>query len=121
MEFKLYISKVQKWKYIAMHPAVFAWLSNIPEEERTGRLFPWESKEGVYGWLRPLRKRLGVHFTPHMARHRFVTHFKREKASDKQIERMGSWTDHHAISQYEDVSDADAREMIGRIGSNRKQ
>lgn len=35
----------------------------------TGRVFPWTHYTGVRRWLEPLREKLGVEFTPHMARH----------------------------------------------------
>jgi hypothetical protein len=46
---------------------MLAFLAN--EQVKAGRLFPWQNKENVYRWLRPLTKQLGVKFTPHMARH----------------------------------------------------
>lgn len=36
---------------------------------KSGLLFPWRSQTAVNKWLIPLRKRLGVEFTPHRARH----------------------------------------------------
>lgn len=49
-------------------------LGNVPS--KAGRLFPWASKSGVYKWLGPLCKDLGVMFRPHDARRALATeHF----------------------------------------------
>jgi integrase len=49
-------------------------LANMPEQR--GRLFPWASKSGVYKWLGPLCKEVGVMFRPHDARRALATeHF----------------------------------------------
>lgn len=72
--FRLYDKKAQAWQVFPLHPEVFEELAAIAAEERTGRLWPWTQKTGVYRWLRPLaRDRLGVHFTAHMARHSLGT------------------------------------------------
>lgn len=64
------IGKAQgEWAEFALHPEVFEMLAAIPAAARQGRLFPWATKSGVYRWLRPLARQLGVGFTPHMARH----------------------------------------------------
>jgi integrase len=45
------------WQELVNNPPVGTWL------------FPWRTKSGVYRWLRPYMKQIGVKFTPHMARH----------------------------------------------------
>lgn len=55
-----------EWRTFPMDDAVLAALAN---EERGKRLWPWRTRDGVYKWLRPLCKRLGIAFTPHQARH----------------------------------------------------
>lgn len=69
--YEAYISKTRKWKTFPINEEVWELLANDADVERgTGKLFPWVTRSGVYKWLRPLAKRLGVKFTPHMARHR---------------------------------------------------
>jgi site-specific recombinase XerD len=65
----LYVSKTKQWKVKPLADAVYTLLAREPSEERTGHLFPWRTRSGVYKWLRPLCVELGVTFTPHMARH----------------------------------------------------
>lgn len=68
--YELWISKARRWKTFPMDDEVWELLVNAPEDERRGTLFPWGDRHNVYRWLRPLAEQLGVHFTPHMARHR---------------------------------------------------
>jgi integrase len=67
--FRLYDKKGNRWREFPLHPELLEELSAIPEESRTGRLWPWRSKSGVYWWLRPLVQKMQISFTPHMARH----------------------------------------------------
>jgi integrase len=53
----------------ALHEEVIELLAAVPAAERHGRVFPWATRHGVYKWLRPFVRQLGVAFTPHMARH----------------------------------------------------
>ncbi len=66
----LRIGKGDRWRIVPLDDQVWECLANAPAEvERDGPLFPWETRSGVYAWLRPLVRRLGIAFTPHMARH----------------------------------------------------
>jgi len=67
---RLYIGKSGRWTEAPLHDDVAALLAADPDLRRgAGRLFPWRARSGVYRWLRPLAARLGLRFTPHMARH----------------------------------------------------
>lgn len=61
------MSKTQQDRVTPLDEELRILLAN--EEKKEGRLFPWKTRSGVYKWLRPLGKELGVSFTPHMARH----------------------------------------------------
>jgi integrase/recombinase XerD len=67
--YSLFVKKSQQWQVFPLHAAVATLLREIPAEQRKGLLFPWKSRWRVYDWLTPLRVKLGVTFTPHMARH----------------------------------------------------
>jgi integrase len=69
--FRLYDKKGKCWRVFPLHPEVFEQLAVMPE--RFGRLWPWETNSGVYKWLRPLTRKLGIAFTPHVARHSLGT------------------------------------------------
>jgi integrase len=84
--FRLYDKKAQKWQTFPLHPEVFEQLSMIPETERVGRLWPWTQKTGVYKWLRPLTRQLGIEFTPHMGRHSLGTWLNASGAGAKTIQ-----------------------------------
>jgi len=119
-EFDLYISKARKWQTMPMHPSFFEALCSVPESDRTGRVFPWETKSGVYKWLRPLTKKLGVKFTPHMARHLFASQLRREAgAVDRDITDVGTWTSEKSVKRYTGTPDKHAHDVIERL-SRRK-
>jgi integrase len=65
----MYRGKDGKVKRFALATEVKAELARIPASEREGALFPWRDRHGVYRWLRPLAKELGIAFSPHCARH----------------------------------------------------
>jgi integrase len=71
--FRLYDKKARKWQVFPLHPEVFEQLAEIPGSDRTGNLWPWSSKASIYHWTGPLAAKLGIKFTPHMARHSLGT------------------------------------------------
>ncbi len=81
----LRIGKRDLWTEKPLHPEVFEMLAAIPEGNRVGRLFPWQQKTGVYRWLRPLTRELGMAFTPHMARHSLGTWLNENRAGLRTI------------------------------------
>jgi len=63
------IGKTQEVGEFELADELVAALSTIAPAERCGKLFSWGNQQNVNRWLHPLRTRVGVHFTPHMARH----------------------------------------------------
>ena len=109
----LYIRKRKAWKTLPMHNEVFEALSVVGS--KTGRVFPgWKHRQSVYHWLTPLRRRLGVRFTPHMARHKFVSDLNEAGATDQDIMHAGSWLSTTTIPDYTDVHLEHARDVINR-------
>lgn len=82
---KMHVHKTDSHMTFPLHDDVLGLLLTVPEEERVGRLFPWGDKSNVYRWLRPLVRRLGVTFTPHMARHSVGTWMSESGASLRAI------------------------------------
>ncbi len=62
----IHVHKTDRVRVFPLQPPVVDLLR--AEGPRVGRLFPWVRANDVYLWLRPLTHRLGVEFTPHMAR-----------------------------------------------------
>ncbi|MFA5040446.1 MAG: tyrosine-type recombinase/integrase [Bdellovibrionales bacterium] len=95
--YKHYERKNDKWRTAPVDDEVFALLLDLKEtlkDKETGKLpqyvFPWRTRYGVYKWLIPLRDRVGVDFTPHMARHTVGTQLNAQGASLRTImERLG--------------------------------
>jgi integrase len=72
--FRICINKSNKeWKEFPIDDEVYAMLRAWPEALRTGYLFRWRTKSGVYRTLYKMLPSVGVHFTPHMARHSLGT------------------------------------------------
>jgi len=55
-----------EWRTFSLDDDLVAALAN---EDKAQPLWPWVTRAGVYKWLIPLVRRLGITFTPHMARH----------------------------------------------------
>lgn len=107
--------KGNEWSRVPLHPEVLAALKQVPEAERTGRLFPWQTKSGVYKWLRPLVNKLGVKFTPHMARHSFATWTVDNGGDDHDLLATRNWRSLQSTRKYTKVSARRAREALGKL------
>lgn len=91
---ELWISKAQTWKLLEMHDDVFFELANM-DLPKQGPVFAW-TRWQVYGWLRPLCTRLGLKFTPHMARHEFGSAIRDGRA----LVEVGTWTSEAGTRRY---------------------
>jgi integrase len=95
------IGKTDDWATLEVGPAIVTMLANLPKKE--GRLFPWSTRRGVYAWLKPLRKRLGVTYTPHMSRHALATAADAAQIPDKRAAELGMWRDARSLHRYQHV------------------
>lgn len=116
--YELYVTKTRKWETFAIDDEVWQLLANDPDVERAeGRLFPWKDRWRVYDWLDPLRTKLGVKFTPHMARHWLGKKLDANGAGLKTIQKALGQASEKSASRYA-VSDIDAvRAATRRIGA----
>jgi len=115
--FRLYDKKTQAWQTFPLHPEVFEELAAIAIEARTGRLWPWTQKTGVYRWLRPLtRERLGVHFTPHMGRHSRGTWLNASGAGLRTIMAALGHKDPKSSIRYQAADVEIVRAASGKLG-----
>ena len=94
------VSKTDDWASLAMSPILVSMIANLPG---AGRLFPWSTTRGVYGWLTPLTKRLGVIYTPHMSRHALATAASDANIPDKKAAELGVWRDPRSLHRYQHV------------------
>lgn len=95
------ISKTDDSASLELSPALVAMIANLPR--RGGRLFPWSTTRGVYAWLKPLRERLGVTYTPHMSRHALATAASDANIPDKKAAELGVWRDPRSLHRYQHV------------------
>lgn len=110
-----YNRKANEWSRLPIHPEVLDVLRNIPQGEREGHLFPWRTKSGVYKWLRPLTKQLGIKFTPHMARHSFATWLVDQGGDDHDLLATRNWTSLQSTRKYTKISKHRAQEALGKL------
>lgn len=96
---RLYVSKIDQWRTVGLDPAVVVALGNVVDQ--TGPLFRWKTKSGVYKPLRALCARLGIKFTPHMARHSMATWANAAGIPLRTIMDMGNWLDHKSVIRYQ--------------------
>jgi integrase len=95
------ISKTDDWASLTLSGPLVAVLASLPDKR--GRLFPWSSTRGVYAWLKPLRERLGVTYTPHMSRHALATAASDAGIPDKKAAELGVWRDARSLHRYQHV------------------
>jgi integrase len=112
--FWFYIPKADAWKPVEMHDDVFRTLANWPKERRQGRLFRWQSREGVYNWIKPLCKKLKIKFTPHMARHKWATERNEDGFTGADLVAGGTWTSVRSLEAYTSVDRDRARTVVNR-------
>ena len=100
--YKIRIGKRKKWRDKALDPEIVEALQTIPEQQRTGNLFPWQQKSAVYRWLRPLVRELGITFTPHMGRHSVGTRLNENGAGLATIMETLDHADPRSSLRYQD-------------------
>lgn len=123
---RVFSPKRQIWKPVPLHGSFRAALANLATAGRAGRptnpgapapdyVFPWRARWQVYRWLRPLADRLGIAFTPHQARHDFVSRLHEAGATDADIAAVGTWGSPRSVGLYRTVAAGHARAIIDRL------
>lgn len=113
---KYRISKTDDWRKMPLHPRTIAAL-RLFDGDRVGRVFPWGNKSNFYRVLRPFCARLGIRFTPHMARHSFATWLANEGVSPLELMEAGGWKDHKSVLRYAKLDPTRVRKIIDKLGS----
>lgn len=114
--FRVWVGKARTEKIIAMHPDVEAMFRIYKRKSATGRVFPWDTNDQVYSWLKPLCSQLGVTFTPHMGRHEFASKLNEVAgATPSDLVRLGTWTTTSSIDRYIHPSDEHTRSMLAKL------
>ena len=116
--FILYVGKANTEKVVPIQDYVFSLLENIPD--KTGHLFPWRSRSGVYKWLTPLKKELDIRFTPHMARHEFASARNEDGSTPYDLKEASSWTTTKSLEKYTEVDLKQAKKTVNRAKRGRK-
>lgn len=106
------VGKTDKDSWRPMHARVFVELANLPPRKR---VFRWSTTSGPRKPLNALCKRLGVHFTPHMARHSFATWLTDEGVSLKDVMDAGGWEDHKSVLRYTGSNVERVRKAVDKL------
>ncbi|MGH7121120.1 MAG: tyrosine-type recombinase/integrase [Acetobacteraceae bacterium] len=112
--YSLLVSKTGQWREKPLSDEVLVALANEPDQ--SGYVFPWRTRSGVYRWLRPLVRRLGLRFTPHMARH---FGGKKLNAAGQGLKTIMGALDHadpHSSMRYQDADLEIVRAGINSVG-----
>ena len=110
-ELRIFIPKAREWKSMAMRGATFEMLASRPAV-RKGRVFPWRTPRAFYKPLRKLTRRLGVAFTPRMARHAFATEIADHHVPERGIKAAGTWTCEKSVARYTTAGVQHAHEVM---------
>ncbi|HJQ57604.1 MAG TPA: tyrosine-type recombinase/integrase [Vineibacter sp.] len=102
-----------KIKWLPLPPTCVAALAEL-KPCADGYVFPWRTRSGVYKWLKPLRRRLGVAFTPHMARHALATEALELGVDERIVQEMGAWASRASLKPYQKVAQRLMREADAR-------
>jgi integrase len=107
--------KTKKWIVVALADEAWEALTELAgSAPRVGRVFSWGNRSNVYRWLGPLTKKLGVRFTPHMARHSFATWKVNEDVDTLTLMAIGGWRDPKSVKRYGSVSRERERAALRR-------
>lgn len=116
---ELWVQKRMEWRNKPLHDEIFEALAAIPLAERGEYVFPWRKRNEVYKWLMPYAKRLGIRFTPHMARH---TVGKQLNANGNGLSTIMDVLDHldpRSSVRYQSVDEATVRKALAGLGKKR--
>jgi integrase len=120
--YTLYISKSRIWREFPMDDEVHAELirmRDLGDLPDSGKLFPWSRAVGVRVWMHPICKRLGVKFTPHMARHRLGKKLDEAQAGLRTIMMALGQTNARSAMRYVGGDMEVVREKLGKVSGKR--
>lgn len=95
------VGKTDERITIPLSAPLVAILANLPKSARY--VFPWRTRRGVYVWLKPLREKLGVAYTPHQSRHALATAAQAAGMADREAADLGAWRDARSLHRYQHV------------------
>lgn len=110
---RMRIGKTDRWRTAPLHIELIPLLGNRPD--KSGRLFRWETKSGVYKPLRALCAKIGVKITPHMARHSMATWMAAAGVNLRTIMAAGGWQDVKSVIRYADSDVEEVRAAGARL------
>lgn len=112
-QIRIYVSKSRSYEWVPLADATLELLRTLDKRD-DGFLWPWRTRSGVYKWLAPIKKRLGVQITPHMLRHEFASRLHETGATTRDMVDVGTWTSQKSVERYVTAHDAHKRDIINR-------
>lgn len=114
--YRLFVAKTKTWRTKPIDDEVFGLLAS--DQDKSGYVFPWRTKSGVYKWLRPLTEALNVQFAPHMARHSLGKALNRSGAGLKTIMGALDHSDPASSLRYQDADLEIVRETLAKMAAS---
>lgn len=98
------VAKTDRVVTLTLSSVIVTMLANLPDREKTGWLFPWRTRRGVYAWLDRVQERAGVEYTPHQSRHAMATAAGLQRIPDAEAAKLGAWADPRSLHRYQHVA-----------------
>lgn len=108
------LTKTDDEHWRPMHPKVAAALRGLPVRQ-DGRIFRWLTPQGPRRGIRTLCARLGVHFSPHMARHTYADLLMEKGGSLRDLMDAGGWKNGKSALRYTHKNVERVRELVNRL------
>lgn len=114
---KRHISKSDRHVTLPLDATICRYLKRAAETD--GPVFLWQTHYGVNRWLQNLTEKLGVEFTPHMARHTLGKRLNDSGAALKTIMQALGQSDPKSAIRYQTTDIETIREAKKKTGKNR--
>lgn len=108
------LTKTDDEHWRPMHPKVADALRELPVRQ-DGRIFRWRTPKGAREIIRKLSARLGLYFTPHMARHTYADLLMEKGGSLRDLMDAGGWKDMRSAIRYTGKNVERVRKAVNRL------
>lgn len=114
-QIRRWVSKSRKWRWAPIRPEIAEAVGCLPIRD-DGLVFPWRDRNNFYRDVtRPLSAKLGIKFTPHMARRCFATTLHNMGVSPLSIASAGNWESVDSLIPYIKIDIDHQRETLEKL------
>ena len=108
------LTKTDDEHWRPMHPKVADALRDLPVRQ-DGRIFRWLTPQGPRRGIRKLCARLGIHFSPHQARHTYADLLMEKGGSLRDLMDAGGWKDGKSALRYTGKNVERVRKLVNKL------